>query len=393
MMATTLLNETVTAGLQQVDWNFPRSTTLRDSIHSLHWFPGNFIPDIPGYLVQLLSTKDMLVADPFCGSGTTGVEAFRLGRRAWMSDVNRAALLIAAGKLAIFKNGNITGELIKFAMSISRELPFRSLCQPLEEIGTDLELSGWFHADTLSQLQSIWTQIESVGCAETRAALTMVFSDTLFACASTLHSKTSTGGTRRHHWGWIADNVKPDPPVWHNAERIFRERLNKAIEISSRIDRPLAAVPLVQFEDCRSLSLGSDSVDLVVTSPPYLGMIDYARANRLSYLWFGWPMKEDCDREIGSRYRRNNQGEPLRYVRYMQECCVQIHRVLKREAICAIVIGASRRFPGMALQVIDMFGASMQRIWGPTPRTPERRRVSERLGSEPSEYICVFRKL
>src|ERR1039457_5368955 len=149
MMATTLLNETVTAGLQQVDWNFPRSTTLRDSIHSLHWFPGNFIPEIPTYLIQLLSGKGMLVADPFCGSGTTGFEAFRLGRQAWISEVNRAALLVAAGKLAILNNANITGKLIAFAMSFSSELPFRSLSQSSAEMGMDPELSDWFHIDTL----------------------------------------------------------------------------------------------------------------------------------------------------------------------------------------------------------------------------------------------------
>ena len=69
----------VVRGLAGVDWNFPRAGTLRGTVHALHWFPGNFIPQIPAHLIQLLSRPGDLVLDPFCGSGTTGAEACRTG--------------------------------------------------------------------------------------------------------------------------------------------------------------------------------------------------------------------------------------------------------------------------------------------------------------------------
>ena len=46
------------------------------------------------------------------------------------------------------------------------------------------------------------------------------------------------------------------------------------------------------------MSLSTDCADLIVTSPPYLGMIDYAAASRLTYLWYGWSLADDRKAEI-----------------------------------------------------------------------------------------------
>ena len=93
--------------LERVDWNFPGATTLQNSVHSLHRFPGNFIPQVPSYLIQILSNPGDLVLDPFCGSGTTGVEALILGRSVFQSDVNRASIQVAEGKLAMLTKPGI----------------------------------------------------------------------------------------------------------------------------------------------------------------------------------------------------------------------------------------------------------------------------------------------
>jgi DNA modification methylase len=381
--------EDILCALNGVDWNFPRATTLRDSINSLHRFPGNFVPDLPAYLIQILSGRGMLVADPFCGSGTAGFEAVRLDRRAYISDVNRAGLLIAKGKVAILTSP-IARYLEVFAGEIASGLATH---QPgLSSIGNEPRLADWFHSDTLFELRGTWTAIEKVDNEPARDALAMAFTDTLFACASTAGSKTKTGGTRRHHWGWIADNVLPKPPVWQDARRLFCGRIEKLIQVSSSVQGRFQGAPVIRLDDCRSLSIESGTVDLVVTSPPYVGMIDYTMANRLTYLWFGWPLEQDRELEIGARYRRKNSAEPARYLESMELCCSEIGRILKVGGLCAIVIGASRKFPDIAASVIDRFGSSLQLIWGPKARVPERRRVSERKGTEPSEFICVFRK-
>lgn len=383
----------IVSDLNKVDWSFPRGKTLHSTVHSLHRFQGNFIPQIPSYLIRLLSRKSDLVLDPFCGSGTTGVEALALGRRAWQSDLNRACILIAVGKLAAVRGANVQKDLQKILQEL---LWYASLTRGGEERGDaerNPELRHWIHEDTLAQLESIWNLIERTPDPNTRDVLEMLFTDILFACASTGQSLTSGGKTRRHHWGWIADNVKPKGRQhWHDAFKLFRDRLIHALDVISTLRPIISEAPVIKREDIRFLTVPDEIVDLVVTSPPYLGMIDYALANRLTYLWFNWPLTEDRDLEIGARYRRNRLNAEEEYFESIRTSCEQIARVLRPRGYCAIVIGASRKFPTATEKVLQIFGQYLRPVWGPIQRNPSRRRVAERRGTEFYESVCVFRR-
>jgi hypothetical protein len=393
-MATTKLTpREVHDALNRVNWDFPGATTLESTVHSLHRFPGNFIPQIPSYLIQILSNQGDLVFDPFCGSGTTGIEAAILGRRVWHTDANRVSILVTEGKIAALSDSTLRKDLTRLVQEFFWILPnYRT--QRAEQLrgGVNTELSKWFHPDTLAQLHTIWRLISSTTGAGTRALLEMLFSDTLFACASTGQALTSGGKPRRHHWGWIADNVRPNRLHWHNAERLFHERLVRAFKIVLTQPKLTKIDAKIQRQDIRRLSVKKPVVDLVVTSPPYLGMIDYALANRLTYLWFDWPMDQDRELEIGARFRRNRAAADAEYLDSIDIAAKNISALLKGKGYCAVVIGASRKFPGMAEKVVDQFGQYLTPISPPIKRSPSRRRVSDRKGSEFQELVCVFRK-
>ncbi len=254
------------------------------------------------------------------------------------------------------------------------------------------ELAEWFDSDTLEQLSFIWFLVENTGDAVFRTVLECLFSDVLFACASTGGGATRTGGRRRHHWGWVADNVKPRALHWHNAIEMFRERMMLAIDVARSEAERNRSDAMVVRESCASLSCGGSEADLVVTSPPYLGMIDYALANRLSYLWMGWDLDRDRRQELGSRRGRDHREARERYLRGIAAGVERIHRVMKSGAYCAIVIGASRKYDGVALEAVEVFGRLLKRCWGPVERIVSRRRVAERQGRMAKELVCVFRK-
>jgi hypothetical protein len=385
--------EEVRETLQRVDWGFPAATKPPDTIHSFHWFPGNFIPQIPSYLIQLLSESGEIVVDPFCGSGTTGVEALRLNRITWLSDVNRASIQLTKGKLAAICSVNMVAELKAMLGHLVFDPILRSEVVGRNGEGSSEHLDKWFHRDTLAQLRYIWQMIETESTSALTQLLEVLFGDVLFACAATHGAKTKTGGLRRHHWGWVADNVHPKPPSWHNAIKLFRDRMLHAIGVLEDVEPSDASLVMrVAREDARSLSLEDASADLVVTSPPYLGMIDYAKANRLTYLWMGWPLAEDREKEIGARYRRHRSDAPGEYSFAMRQAVSEIVRVLRPGRYCAIVIGASRKYPEGVDVVLDLFKESLTVVWGPEGRVSTRRRVTERLAREPQEWICVFQK-
>jgi hypothetical protein len=390
---TTPEEQEIIQTLERVDWDFPGSGTPLKSVHSLHRFPGNFIPQIPMYLIQLLSASGAWVLDPFCGSGTTGVEAIRLGRRAWLSDANRASIQVTRGKIAAIVAPEIAGALRTLLQELIWEELLRSHRFGRNNEGSAPELQAWFYDDTLAQLRYIWDLVENAPDNNLRAVLELIFSDTLFACASPAGAPTSTGRRRRHHWGWIADNVRPKNPAMQNAIGAFRERLVHVIDVLETVEAASWDAVTIQREDARALSMANSSVDLVVTSPPYLGMIDYALANRLTYLWMGWPLHEDQQVEIGARYRRDKRSALDEYLQSMSQAVHHIVRSLRPGGYCAIIIGSSRKYPQAANMIVDLFGRELRTVWGPKPRIPSKRRVSERLGREPVEWLCVFRKV
>lgn len=379
--------------LDRVDWNFEGSSTPRFSPHLLHWFAGNFIPQIPAYLIELLSKPGDLVFDPFCGSGTTGVEATLADRPVIMSDVNRACLLISQGKLDLIREpSDIATDVAALRTGFVFDTLLRRQKSTSDEHGTHPDLDRWFHQHTLEQLRYLWHRVLDTQRDTTRNVLMAVFSDTLFACASTLGSSTRSGLRRRHHWGWIADNVLPKRPHPHNAIEIFRGRLIDVENIAKTVAKPTTTPARLIRQDARNVELTNDSVDLIVTSPPYLAMIDYTLAHRLTYLWMGWDLVGDRDMEVGARSRRNRKDAEQKYDAFIDATALEVRRILKVGGLCAIVLGNSRKYPRAAESAFSRLSAQLEIVWGPTRRTPTRRRVSERRGTEPAEFLCVLRK-
>jgi hypothetical protein len=381
--------------LDRMDWNFPGAGTAAGSVHTIHWFPGNFIPQIPSALIQVLSEPGDVVLDPFGGSGTTGIEALRLGRNALVADRMSVCVLIASAKQAMIAgalNRRIRQELLN-------QLTFDHECRS-DEIGRrgeggSSELDAWFASDTLAQLRYIWRLIERQSSSTDRKVLSVLFSDILFDCAAPGSALTRTGGRRRHHWGWVADNVRPRVLAEHDAVERFRQRLIVLDEAElgfADLSIPEPSAALVSQQDARQMALPDNTVDLIVTSPPYVGVIDYTRANRLLYTWMGWSIADERRDEIGARFRRQRNSVVDEYLADMRSARNETYRVLRRGAFCAIVLGESKAFPGTAARVFANFGELMPIVWGPVPRQPSRRRVSDQAARDPVESVCVFRK-
>ncbi|WP_420403553.1 DNA methyltransferase [Nisaea sp.] len=374
--------------LDQVDWNFPGVGNSPNSVHGVHWFPGNFIAQIPSALIQVLSKPGDVVFDPFSGSGTTAVEALRLNRNAIASDLMSPALVIAGAKIAL-ANGLFERQ---HRRNLLAQLAFEHECET-DQIGahgegSDPLLSEWYSPQTLAQLRYLWSIVDQNENG-VRQVLLAIFSETLFECASTAGSQTRTGKRRRHHWGWVADNVKPRIPVNHNAISIFAHRL-ASLDLVESLET--SCTTLLLRQDAKMLALGDSSIDLIVTSPPYAGVIDYAGAHRMLYLWMGWPFLKERTFEIGARYRRSRKNAVQEYLDEIIPVRDELFRVLKPGGYCAMVIGASRKFPTVVGKFSDVFTQRMPIAWGPVSRTPSRRRVSDRSATDSLEFIFIFQK-
>ena len=86
-------NKKLLSRLESIDWDFA-GDRCASAFAGVHWHPCRFVAQIPAALIGLLSKPGDVVLDPFVGSGTTLVEARRLGRRPIGIDINPISILL-----------------------------------------------------------------------------------------------------------------------------------------------------------------------------------------------------------------------------------------------------------------------------------------------------------
>lgn len=320
--------------LRDIDWEFGGANTS-DAITQLHWYPARFVAQVPGILVGYFSSPGDLVLDPFCGSGTTLVEAKRQERACIGIDTNPVATLVSRAKLIDMTPEEVKEYAAALMTSVTNRLLMVRGQLSVRDIPNLEENSRWYDPDTLRELWAIWTAIHEVAGPALDLGQ-MLFSAILrFACS------------QEKHWGWICDNVRPKYLVYKDAVHLFQLRLTSLMKIaeerSERPPSPCSLTAKVLTGTCAEEleSLERESVDLVVTSPPYFGVTDYVRSQRLSLLWLGGDLDQLKMVETGARFKRSRRSSLEEYLEDMDRSFEQIARVLRDGRKCCIVIGES----------------------------------------------------
>lgn len=324
--------------LTALDWDFSGSRG-NDGLAGYHWYPARFVPQVPGLLIGYFTEPGELVLDPFCGSGTTLTEAVRLGRRGIGIDTNPAAVMMSRGKLTPISS---TEEWAGYVRAIRLAVEATTVARPEEDLLESVpneELRDWYDPRTLAELSAIWQSIPD-GHPYDRVARV--------AFSSVLRSACS----QDNHWGWVCDNVKPKTMRYKPAREMFFAKLDdfgrKGLGVweGFRTYAPIpdagSAVRILEGAASECLRLLPDaSVDAVVTSPPYYGTTDYARSQRLSFMWFGWDLDESRYAEAGARFKRHRKNAYEEYLSDMRASFAEVRRVLRDQRHCAVVVGES----------------------------------------------------
>lgn len=315
--------------LEAHDWDFATQQS-ESPFSALHWHPCRFPSQVPAIAISRLTEKTGLVLDPFMGSATTLVEAQRLGRRSIGVDINPISAIIARSKLISDNSGGVQYYIDRMIDRLS------SRWDSLEraEIPASVQHEKWYATSTLDELRRLWSligfdtsQYADIG----RSAFSSVL---LSACKET------------RHWGYICDNSTPKTDRVGDAKSTFIKSLNlyksayKSRQNWSSTDLTTAEVHLGDsrkvlggFEDC--------SVDLIVTSPPYFGVADYAKSQRLSMEWFNLDIEPVRKSEIGARSKRHRKTAGSDFLHELRQVFVECQRVLKRGGYAVVVFGSS----------------------------------------------------
>lgn len=333
-----------TRALQRIDWNFSdyNSSQFPVDINSLHWYPAAFVPQIPAILIEALSKPGDLILDPFAGSGITLIEAARLDRRFIGIDINPFAVNIAMAKIQAISAESefwFDREIANVSSFIQVSDPYK-YCQ---QVGIDQEVVKWFDIITLSELIAIYKYIRESGECNNNLLRVVIFSSILNRCCS-----------QREHYTYITDRCFPKKLIYRPAIKLYLEQLElisrgvkEARDLFSKLHNfrwDAGKYGIVRHGDARDISWIQDQdIDLVITSPPYLGVNDYVRSMRLTHLFFPEEnTKGAIINEIGARRKRHRKQAFEEYVIDMKKAFAEIARVLRAHSFLCLVLGQGR---------------------------------------------------
>jgi DNA modification methylase len=314
--------------------------------HFVHPFAAKFPPPLPRLFIESLSVPGETVLDPMAGSGTALVEAMTAGRRSIGLDLDPLAIRISIAKTEAVDEE----DALLIAEGLSDGARMAVSDPSLFRLGEFYEgtydkkvrefFAYWFLDETIWQLAALVQGIRRSCPRRMRNLFEVIFSSTIIAKSGGVSLARDLAHSRPHK---VEDKKIPD------AFDLFGERARKIVPAVAALPAD-AHPPVVALADSRAMPVPAESVDLVVTSPPYANAIDYVRAHKFSLFWLGFPFK--CLSAHRRQYIGSEVGELQAHVE-----SVQAREAIRRvEGLDSKRAGILRRyFSDMRKSLSEMF--------------------------------------
>lgn len=328
-------------------------------IKPIHPFPARMAPEI---VWQELPNdgEQMRILDPMAGSGTTLVTARMCGHEAVGFDRDPLAVLIAAtwaSDVNVEATEKKAEQVLSRAKDRARRIKQRDAYPRGASDETKEFVRYWFDATNRTQLAALAESISHTHDEQIKRLLWCAFSRLIITKQSGVSLAMDVSHSRPHK-----TYDKAPINAFDHFERAMKQITKAAPFKGIEQNRPQASI---QNADARELPLDDESIDMVITSPPYLNAIDYLRGHKFSLVWMGHDvdevrelrstnvgaevsatandddkgteqiMEQMCDGELNGR----NHGMLRRYVRDLRKCVSENFRVLRHGGKAVYVVG------------------------------------------------------
>ncbi len=293
------------------------------SLHEIS-YRACYKPQLPRYFIQRLSKPCDIVLDPFGGRGTTALEAAMMGRVPYSNDVNPLSEILARPRICPPEIHDVITRL----QQIPKAAP-----------SPDIDLSMFYHPDTLQQICAL------------RDALTDSHIDRWIRMTATSRLTGHSSGFFSVYTLPPNQAVSQESQCKINAKRgqvpeyrdvhklIIRKSQQLLRDVSLECRSNIAGIEASArwlCSDARSLPIEDASVQLTVTSPPFLDVVQYAQDNWLR-CWFN---KLDAD-TISAQIMC--LADINAWQRFIGQVFTELYRVTKPNGWVAFEVGEVRK--------------------------------------------------
>ena len=253
----------------------------KSQLHSLHTYAARFPGQLPRYFIEGLSDVGETALDPMCGSGATLVEGWLLQRDVVGVDLDPLAVRQSMAKTTNVDSkalGKVGVNVLAHAHELSAgHEALADVTRTWDEDSRKF-VDYWFLPQTQRELASLLLAIREVTSLEMRRLLEVLFSSLIVTKSGGVSLARDLAHSRPHKVG------SKEPK---NAIKRFQAVLTNAVRIFDGAKGARTGNARVIHGDSRALPLSKDSIDLIVTSPPYANALDYVRAHKFSLVWLG----------------------------------------------------------------------------------------------------------
>ena len=275
-------------------------------LHHMSAYVGKLKPGMAHWLIRVSTIPGDTILDPFSGIGTVPLEADLMRRKGIGIDLNPYAAAISRAK---FDRKPMT-QRIEYLKNL--ELDTKSI--KIKEISPFIR--QYFHEKTLKEIFAL------------RKILIEEKQNFLLGCLiGILH------GHRPGHLSATTSLVIPFTP---KTKAEYREVIPRMIAKTQRMYRnefPLKTKGKIYEKDSRLKILKKDSVDAVISSPPYYNTLNYVTDNRLRIAFLGYD--EDGRANLGEELIQHRTG----YLEDMRKVGKHLRDCIKPNGYCIFVLG------------------------------------------------------
>ncbi len=338
-------------------------------VYNWFYYKEGFSRNLVMNLIKMFRIKKGLVLDPFCGVGTTNLACRERGFDSIGFEISPLALFAAKVKT---RDYNIVK--LKETLKIFKKIKFRKS----DRSWIPSNVRRYFNTHTLDDILLFKNIIEEMDDNITKDFFRLGLISSATRC-SYMYKDGSVVKRRKH----------PVPPF----RKFYHHRMKRMIKDLEKLETKKCET-FITRGDARKLKLANETIDFVITSPPYLNKIEYTKIYNIEeFLFFKPPKKRGVRSYIGMR-----EGDDIvnAYFSDMTNVLSELYRVCREGAKLALVVG-NGCFPTKVVEsdillseLAEETGFKVKKIYVLNKRWCTRKRT-EKVGRL-RESLLVFEK-